>query len=49
MENNSRVQVTSMKKAEKVKVESSSVNKSVKEPAKKVKSTVNVNKSVTNN
>jgi hypothetical protein len=28
---------------------SSSVNKSLKEPAKKVKSTVNVNKSITSN
>lgn len=48
MENGSRIQVASMNRPEKVKVESDSVNKSMKEPSKQIKSTASVNKSLNN-
>ncbi len=51
MENGSRVQVVSMTKHEKVKVDSTSVNKSIKVPSKNinVKSTSNVHKTINSN
>jgi hypothetical protein len=48
MENGSRIQVASMNRPEKVKVESESGNKSMKEPSKQIKSTASVNKSLNN-